>query len=135
MKNMLRHGREKKFCAQLPKNISFTKISSSFCCRNSFRHELTVLEKVRHPNVVQFVGAVTQHIPMMIVSELHEEVIAHTFFTMEKIKILTSSVILGWIDVFLFYPFKTHEDLTACIQKKGKLHGQKVLRYGLDIAR
>jgi len=67
---------------------------------NSFRHELTVLEKVRHPNVVQFVGAVTQHIPMMIVSELHEE-----------------------------------EDLTACIQKKGKLNGQKVLRYGLDIAR
>jgi len=41
---------------------------------------------------------------MMIVSELHEEVIAHTFFTMEKIKISTSSVILGWIDVFLFYP-------------------------------
>jgi hypothetical protein len=45
------------------------------CFRNSFRHELTVLEKVRHPNVVQFVGAVTQSIPMMIVSELHEEVI------------------------------------------------------------
>jgi hypothetical protein len=39
-----------------------------------------VLEKVRHPNVVQFVGAVTQHIPMMIVSELHEEVIAYPIF-------------------------------------------------------
>jgi hypothetical protein len=89
-----------------------------FCCRNSFRHELTVLEKVRHPNVVQFVGAVTQHIPMMIVSELHEEVIANIFSPMEqKVKILTSSVILniplcllhisvifGWIDVFLFSP-------------------------------
>jgi serine/threonine protein kinase len=49
---------------------------SFFCFRNSFRHELTVLEKVRHPNVVQFVGAVTQSIPMMIVSELHEEVTA-----------------------------------------------------------
>jgi len=67
---------------------------------NSFRHELTVLEKVRHPNVVQFVGAVTQSIPMMIVSELHEE-----------------------------------KDLSVCIQKKGKLHAHKVLRYGLDIAR
>lgn len=67
---------------------------------NSFRHELTVLEKVRHPNVVQFVGAVTQSIPMMIVSELHEE-----------------------------------KDLSVCIQKKGKLKPQKVLRYGLDIAR
>ncbi|KAK9159406.1 hypothetical protein Syun_005747 [Stephania yunnanensis] len=38
---------------------------------NAFTHELTLLEKVRHPNVVQFVGAVTQNIPMMIVSEYH----------------------------------------------------------------
>jgi serine/threonine protein kinase len=28
-----------------------------------------LLEKVRHPNVIQFVGAVTQNIPMMIVVE------------------------------------------------------------------
>jgi hypothetical protein len=51
------------------------------CCRNAFRNELTILEKVRHPNVVQFVGAVTQNIPMMIVSELHEEVIATCLFS------------------------------------------------------
>lgn len=38
-------------------------------CRNAFRYELTLLEKVRHPNVVQFVGAVTQNIPMMILLE------------------------------------------------------------------
>lgn len=38
---------------------------------NAFKHELTLLERVRHPNVVQFVGAVTQNIPMMIVSEYH----------------------------------------------------------------
>ncbi|PSS35754.1 Serine/threonine-protein kinase [Actinidia chinensis var. chinensis] len=38
---------------------------------NAFKHELTLLEKVRHPNIVQFVGAVTQNIPMMIVSEYH----------------------------------------------------------------
>nr|AAT94403.1 ankyrin protein kinase [Brassica napus] len=37
----------------------------------AFKHELTLLEKVRHPNVVQFVGAVTQNVPMMIVSEYH----------------------------------------------------------------
>ncbi|KAM7279410.1 hypothetical protein ACFE04_006544 [Oxalis oulophora] len=36
---------------------------------NAFKHELTILERVRHPNVVQFVGAVTQNIPMMIVAE------------------------------------------------------------------
>ncbi|XP_024024580.1 integrin-linked protein kinase 1 isoform X1 [Morus notabilis] len=36
---------------------------------NAFNHELTLLEKARHPNVVQFVGAVTQNMPMMIVLE------------------------------------------------------------------
>ncbi|CAL5336929.1 unnamed protein product [Camellia sinensis] len=40
---------------------------------NAFKHELTLLEKVRHPNVVQFVGAVTQNLPMMIVSEYHSK--------------------------------------------------------------
>lgn len=43
--------------------------------RNAFKHELTLFEKVRHPNVVQFVGAVTQNVPMMIVSEYHPKVI------------------------------------------------------------
>lgn len=38
---------------------------------NAFKHELELLEKVRHPNVVQFVGAVTQNMPMMIVLEYH----------------------------------------------------------------
>lgn len=45
-----------------------------FWDRNGFKHELTLLEKVRHPNVVQFVGAVTQNVPMMIVSEYHPKV-------------------------------------------------------------
>ncbi|XP_039124937.1 integrin-linked protein kinase 1-like [Dioscorea cayenensis subsp. rotundata] len=38
---------------------------------NAFKHELALLQRVRHPNVVQFVGAVTQNMPMMIVSEYH----------------------------------------------------------------
>ncbi|CAL0306512.1 unnamed protein product [Lupinus luteus] len=38
---------------------------------DAFKNELTLLERVRHPNVVQFVGAVTQNIPMMIVVEYH----------------------------------------------------------------
>jgi len=38
---------------------------------NAFKNELTLLEKVRHPNIIQFVGAVTQNIPMMIVVEFH----------------------------------------------------------------
>ncbi|RDY02143.1 Serine/threonine-protein kinase HT1, partial [Mucuna pruriens] len=35
----------------------------------AFHDELTLLEKIRHPNVVQFLGAVTQSTPMMIVTE------------------------------------------------------------------
>ncbi|XP_057537158.1 integrin-linked protein kinase 1-like [Amaranthus tricolor] len=35
----------------------------------AFRDELSLLQRIRHPNVVQFLGAVTQHTPMMIVTE------------------------------------------------------------------
>ncbi|GMI77704.1 BLUE LIGHT-DEPENDENT H+-ATPASE PHOSPHORYLATION [Hibiscus trionum] len=34
-----------------------------------FRDELALFQKIRHPNVVQFLGAVTQSSPMMIVTE------------------------------------------------------------------
>lgn len=37
--------------------------------RRAFRDELELLQKIRHPNVVQFLGAVTQSSPMMIVTE------------------------------------------------------------------
>ena len=48
--------------------------------RTLFKNELTLLEKVRHPNLVQFVGAVTQRQPMMIVSEYHRGV-SHLFLS------------------------------------------------------
>ncbi|KAG9448141.1 hypothetical protein H6P81_014269 [Aristolochia fimbriata] len=35
----------------------------------AFRDELALLQKIRHPNVVQFLGAVTQSTPMMIITE------------------------------------------------------------------
>nr|ABF72018.1 protein kinase family protein [Musa acuminata] len=38
-------------------------------CRSAFRDELALLQQIRHPNVVQFLGAVTQSSPMMIVTE------------------------------------------------------------------
>lgn len=37
--------------------------------RKAFSDELALLQKIRHPNVVQFLGAVTQSSPMMIVTE------------------------------------------------------------------
>ncbi|MCD7471403.1 hypothetical protein HAX54_011812 [Datura stramonium] len=35
----------------------------------AFKNELDLLQKIRHPNVVQFLGAVTQSSPMMIITE------------------------------------------------------------------
>ena len=44
--------------------------------RNAFRDELALLQKLRHPNIVQFLGAVTQSIPMMIVTEYLPKVLS-----------------------------------------------------------
>ena len=44
--------------------------------RNAFRDELALLQKLRHPNVVQFLGAVTQSNPMMIVTEYLPKVLS-----------------------------------------------------------
>ena len=46
----------------------------SLHCRQAFRDELDVLQLIRHPNVVQFLGAVTQTNPMMIVMEFMPKV-------------------------------------------------------------
>ena len=38
-------------------------------CRRKFHDELALLQRLSHPNIVQFLGAVTQSNPMMIVTE------------------------------------------------------------------
>ncbi|CAI5486755.1 unnamed protein product [Closterium sp. Naga37s-1] len=38
-------------------------------CSNEFRQELRILQSLRHPNIVQFLGAVTKSRPRMIVTE------------------------------------------------------------------
>lgn len=53
--------------------------SLSGTIRNAFNHELTLLAKARHPNIVQFVGAVTQNLPMMIVVEHNPKVSKHSY--------------------------------------------------------
>lgn len=40
----------------------------------AFREELALLQKLRHPNIVQFLGAVTQSTPMRIILEYCEGV-------------------------------------------------------------
>jgi len=34
-----------------------------------FRHEVNLLVKLRHPNIVQFLGAVTEKKPLMLITE------------------------------------------------------------------
>lgn len=46
----------------------------------AFRDELGLLQKIRHPNVVQFLGAVTQSTPMMIVTEYLPKVSLESIF-------------------------------------------------------
>ena len=40
-----------------------------FVFRQDFRHEVNLLVKLRHPNIVQFLGAVTQRKPLMLITE------------------------------------------------------------------
>lgn len=39
------------------------------CCSQDFRHEVNLLVKLRHPNIVQFLGAVTDRKPLMLITE------------------------------------------------------------------
>ncbi|KAI3743728.1 hypothetical protein L1987_56793 [Smallanthus sonchifolius] len=53
--------------------VAVKKLGDELCIDEdkvaAFRDELELLQKIRHPNVVQFLGAVTQSSPMMIVIE------------------------------------------------------------------
>jgi len=41
----------------------------TFQYSQDFRHEVNLLVKLRHPNVVQFLGAVTDKKPLMLITE------------------------------------------------------------------
>lgn len=65
-----------------------------------FRHEVELLVKVRHPNIVQFLGAVTQQQPLMLVTE-----------------------------------YLAGGDLHELLRRSDGLTPDKIVKYGLDIAR
>lgn len=44
-------------------------ISNAFLCRKEFLDEVAILPQLRHPNIVQFLGAVTQQKPFMLITE------------------------------------------------------------------
>ena len=97
-----------------------------YTSRNAFNHELTVLAKARHPNIVQFVGAVTQNLPMMIVVEHNPRVSI-------VVSLLHFMYAHGITIVVMLLIFQG--DLSEYLQKKGRLSPSKALRFALDIAR
>ncbi|MBA0568759.1 hypothetical protein Golob_006229, partial [Gossypium lobatum] len=84
--------------------------------RRAFRDELALFQKIRHPNVVQFLGAVTQSSPMMIVTEYLPKVLIGILFAT-----------IASMDSF--------GDLRAFLKRKGALKPMTALRFALDIAR
>lgn len=48
--------------------------------RKEFIGELALLSKLRHPNIMQFLGAVTKSQPLVIVTEYLPKVIAQVYF-------------------------------------------------------
>ncbi|XP_022860360.1 integrin-linked protein kinase 1-like isoform X3 [Olea europaea var. sylvestris] len=72
----------------------------------AFRDELALLQQIRHPNVVQFLGAVTQSTPMMIVTEYLPKIL---------------------IDA--------QGDLFAYLKRKGTIKLTRAIKFALDIAR
>ncbi|KAK4740940.1 hypothetical protein SAY87_024528 [Trapa incisa] len=88
-----------------------TKVSRPDCVY-AFKHDLELLQKARHRNVVQFIGAVTQDSPVPFKSNLHNFEYCSCFL----------------LDLH-------HGDLGRYVQVKERLSPAKVLRFALDIAR
>jgi len=71
--------------------------------REAFRDELALLQKIRHPNVVQFLGAVTQSSPMMIVTEYLPKVIPLFISTITRKSL--ASELLEYSDYLFLNPY------------------------------
>lgn len=51
-----------------------------FSFSQDFRHEVNLLVKLRHPNIVQFLGAVTEKKPLMLITEYLRGVTDRVYF-------------------------------------------------------
>ncbi|KAI3876458.1 hypothetical protein MKX03_030275 [Papaver bracteatum] len=63
-----------------------------------FRHEVNLLVKLRHPNVVQFLGAVTEKKPLMLITEYLRGGDLHQYLK-DKSSLSTTSVINYALDI------------------------------------
>jgi serine/threonine protein kinase len=49
--------------------VNLSTLLSLYWFSQDFRHEVNLLVKLRHPNIVQFLGAVTERKPLMLITE------------------------------------------------------------------
>lgn len=90
-----------------------------------FRHEVNVLVKLRHPNIVQFLGAVTDKKPLMLVTEYLRGVQESYVFLFLKKE----------INLIMFTNIFYQGDLHQYLKEKGSLSPQVAVNFALDIAR
>lgn len=102
-----------------------------------FRHEVNLLVKLRHPNIVQFLGAVTEKKPLMLITEYLRGVNNCIFSINFQSGTLWLSGPKGApnsnrskrIDISL------QGDLHQYLKDKGALHPSTAVNFALDIAR
>ena len=104
-----------------PYNMMFAFLNSRVLNRRAFRDELELLQKIRHPNVVQFLGAVTQSNPMMIVTEYLPKV----YFSLHNPYHLPSSL------MFYLYTFSLR---CPELRNLGIIHGSFIFISILNFA-
>jgi len=105
--------------------------------RKAFRDELALFQKIRHPNVIQFLGAVTQSSPMMIVTEYLPKVFCPTTsWNMISWDVCWSLTVM-WQNVAFLISFRhvLQGDLRDFLNRKGPLKPSTAVRFALDIAR
>jgi len=105
-----------------------------------FRHEVNLLVKLRHPNIVQFLGAVTERKPLMLITEyLRGVCILMPICAITWSKLVETFLLLLFLSAvmcfifFLFFCFKG--DLHQFLKEKGSLSPSTAVNFALDIAR
>ena len=108
----------------------YTVLLEFFCliCSQDFKHEVNLLIKLRHPNIVQFLGAVTETKPLMLVTEFLRGVciLFHG-------STIIFSRLFGICSCLVKCIFQG--DLHQYLKEKGALSPLAAINFALDIAR
>jgi len=110
--------------------LFYTVLLEFFCliCSQDFKHEVNLLIKLRHPNIVQFLGAVTETKPLMLVTEFLRGVciLFHG-------STIIFSRLFGICSCLVKCIFQG--DLHQYLKEKGALSPLAAINFALDIAR